>query len=653
MWSLVLYNYIQCRVLCWVCLLNAQLLRCKLYLQHLYFPDRWDDLHYPLSNSLQDGFIHDIWNGNGVKPLTQDGGFLTYPEHLGLSLSTDGVPVFKSSSDSLWPVYLNIYNLPPSIRTNSENTLLCGLWFGPQKPAIKALLQPVVKMLQSLYTVGLTVKVRSGAKTIRAILLNAVFDLVAKAPILNMKQFNGMYGCLVCTHPGTTVSRSTRVYLPNIDPPPIARTHASVMQAATEAEAGNITVRGIKGISVLAFSLDLVDGIPVDYMHSVLEGVTRWLLHAWFKSENHREAFYLGQSTSHIDDLLLKQRPPSEFSRPPRSIRKHLNYWKASELRTWLLFYSLPLLVEYLPALYFHHYALLVCAIHILLQDCMTAAQIDAAETMLCDFVALLPELYGEKSCTANSHLLTHLPKYVRLWGPLWTHSGFGFESKNGRIKHLFHSRSNIVDQLFFNIDVQQTLQLLHPVLQQESAEFLSFYSGTSPRRGMQSCGEGMYAVGSFDKTRLSVVNRELLGNTQTRTFTRAFIKGALYHSAAYAKAAQGKRNNQVCHFKDQHGHRFGVIQVFALIPEPVAIMNVLCLSDSTILQRAGHPCRPLLSEYRDVDFMSSFLHEVECQNSHPEVIHLKYINGKAVQIELHNGRYNYVLKQPNTYEHN
>ena len=37
--------------------------------------------------------------------------------------------------------------------------------------------------------------------------------------------------------------------------------------------------------------------------------------------------------------------------------------------------------------------------------------------------------------------------------------------------KHLFHSRANIVDQLFFNIDVQQTLQLLHPVLQQESAD--------------------------------------------------------------------------------------------------------------------------------------------------------------------------------------
>jgi len=143
-------------------------------------------------------------------------------------------------------------------------------------------------------------------------------------------------------------------------------------------------------------------------MHAVLEGVTKCLLHAWFKSQNHREAFYLGRSMKQIDTLLLKQCPPSEFSRPPRSIQGDLSYWKASELRNWLLFYSLPLLLGCLPPLYLHHYALLVCALHILLKESISSSQIDAAEAMLSDFVTLLPELYGEMSCTANSHMLTH-----------------------------------------------------------------------------------------------------------------------------------------------------------------------------------------------------------------------------------------------------
>ena len=97
---------------------------------------------------------------------------------------------------------------------------------------------------------------------------------------------------------------------------------------------------------VLANSLDLVDDIPVDYMHSVLEGVTQ-LLRAWFKSENHREPYYLGRSICQIDNLLLKQRPPSECSWPARSIRRHVQYWKACELHSWLLFYTLPLLLDF------------------------------------------------------------------------------------------------------------------------------------------------------------------------------------------------------------------------------------------------------------------------------------------------------------------
>ena len=106
-----------------------------------------------------------------------------------------------------------------------------------------------------------------------------------------------------------------------------------------------------------------------------------------------------------------------------------------------------------------------------------------------------MPELYGEKSCTANVHSLTHLPKYVRLWGPLWTHSAFGFESKNGHLKHLFHARSNIIDQLICNVDILQlTLQLLHPILEQkESPETLNYLNKIAPRRHMQQVKEHTY----------------------------------------------------------------------------------------------------------------------------------------------------------------
>ena len=197
---------------------------------------------------------------------------------------------------------------------------------------------------------------------------------------------------------------------------------------------------------------------------------------------------------------LLRQQPPHELSRPPPSLQKHLKYLKASELRTWLLFYSLPLLLDNLPSLFFHHYSLLVCAMHILLQDNITSAQVDAAASMLGDFCKLLPELYGDESCTSNAHLLLHLPKYVRLWGPLWTHSAFGFESKNGQFKRFFPCRGNIVPQLTFNMDVAYTLQLVHHKLTQiesrETTAFLDQSSRFSQRTNMTKIREHTYVVG-------------------------------------------------------------------------------------------------------------------------------------------------------------
>jgi len=44
-------------------------------------------------------------------------------------------------------------------------------------------------------------------------------------------------------------------------------------------------INDIKCISPLADYLDLVDSIPVDYVHAILEGVTSKLTSLWFESK--------------------------------------------------------------------------------------------------------------------------------------------------------------------------------------------------------------------------------------------------------------------------------------------------------------------------------------------------------------------------------
>ena len=61
------------------------------------------------------------------------------------------------------------------------------------------------------------------------------------------------------------------------------------MIAAAQLAEATKKVVGIKGVSPMSTTLDLVDSKPVDYMHAVL-GVTRNLLNHWFVPRYHSGA---------------------------------------------------------------------------------------------------------------------------------------------------------------------------------------------------------------------------------------------------------------------------------------------------------------------------------------------------------------------------
>ena len=278
-------------------------------------------------------------------------------------------------------------------------------------------------------------------------------------------------------------------------------------------------------------------------------------------------------------------------------------------MRYWLLYYSLPLLLNILPPLYWHHYALLVCALHILLSDSISSAQVDAAECMLLEFCALLPDLYGETSCTANAHLLSHLAKYVRLWGPLWTHSAFGFENKNGRLKHFVHGNSDILQQLLFNIDVCYTLQHLHTyLLEHESEETLHYLEHSVPRSNMKGIGNQSYIIGKYQLANPTEEQSVALGHTRSiEVFSRLLKDGIVYHSSSYKRALNSKRNNTNCCYKDSAGNIcFGRIELFVNAPKACALLRQLQPLGTSLYSTAGHPCRDTLKKYSSADLLTS-----------------------------------------------
>ena len=93
--------------------------------------------HQP-SSQTNCGVMKDVWDGTILQRLSAPGHFFSLKTNLALSLNTAGVPLYKSSTWSLWPVFLTILNLPASIRMKAENVLLAGLWYGPCKPPISS-----------------------------------------------------------------------------------------------------------------------------------------------------------------------------------------------------------------------------------------------------------------------------------------------------------------------------------------------------------------------------------------------------------------------------------------------------------------------------------------------------------------------------------
>ena len=119
--------------------------------------------------------LSDVWTGSVIQQ--QRVSFLKQRITL-LSAYLLIVPLFKSNKTSLWPVLLQVLNLPPSIRFKAENIVMCGMWYGIRNPDMKLLLNPVVKTLEDLYRDGFETQTSSGKMHMKVKLMFGVFDLL-------------------------------------------------------------------------------------------------------------------------------------------------------------------------------------------------------------------------------------------------------------------------------------------------------------------------------------------------------------------------------------------------------------------------------------------------------------------------------------------
>ncbi|KAL1472032.1 hypothetical protein MTO96_039584 [Rhipicephalus appendiculatus] len=214
---------------------------------------------------------------------------------LTLTFNTDGAPVFESSKNSIWPIQVLINELPVALRW--QNIALSGLWFSKSHPPMHVFMAKFAEEVRSIGTIAW-----ASAGTVIKSAVHVVLccvDSPARAALLNMKQFNGYYGCSWCREEGTCVDGTVKYVYTGQQAPD--RTHGRVVEAMRRAKGPEEPFEGFKGPSSLVKfkGLDLVWGLPPDYMHSILEGVTKQLADLWLSTTG--SVFYIGRQIRLLD----------------------------------------------------------------------------------------------------------------------------------------------------------------------------------------------------------------------------------------------------------------------------------------------------------------------------------------------------------------
>ena len=264
---------------------------------------------------------------------------------------------------------MKIIELPVEIR--NKHLILAGLWVNTEKPDMNTFLQPLVQELNNLSTQGVEWKRNEENVVSKLIPLCCCVDSPCRCSMLNMKQYNGLYGCTFCYYPTENVS-GTRKY-PLSENIPAQRTHNNIMNDVITSQKvvnGKVVFKeekGVKGPSILMNLqyFNLSDGMTPDSMHSVYLGVTEQITELFLSAVD--KPYYIG-SPSHlalINHRLSKVKVPKIITRTPRPITLR-NMWKASEWRSRLHFYCLACLQGLLFKKYLSHLSKLVAGIEIL-----------------------------------------------------------------------------------------------------------------------------------------------------------------------------------------------------------------------------------------------------------------------------------------------
>ena len=212
-----------------------------------------------------------------------------------------------------------------------------------------------------------------------------------------------------------------------------------------------------------------------------------------------------------------------------------------------------------------------------LLKDSISESDLTEAENLLFSFCSSFPVIYAARITTMNIHQLLHLVDDVRDLGPLFTHSCFHFEDKNGFILKFINGTQSIDRQILSAVSFTQTLPEIRAKYILHHSEVDTLYcdllSGYTPKRTCE-LAPGVFALGAPYKRDLTdeefVAVAEVLNcapNTVlVNSFVRLEINGSYIYSLDFKRLT--RRNCSTIKYFDGQGCNFVQVKSFIQIAD-------------------------------------------------------------------------------------
>lgn len=371
-------------------------------------------------------------------------------------MGTDGTPLAESSGLTAWPIlgYICDSNVP---------VFVIGNYCGPKKPASACdFLKDYAEEVKLLEAEGVLVSPDRIRKKFKVKLISA--DAPARAFVSGSRYYNHMHGCSKCDQVCTSAGRR-RIYSSTIGN---KRTDESFASRSDPDHHQSMYLRKISGrgqqavyepvVSALEESgHGMVSSIPIDGMHCLDQGCGKVYLNALVKQE-----IFGGPKTA---EAVLRMKnefakyhhyTPSEFARKSRTLDDVLHF-KATEVRQFLLYTGIVILIDYLSPEAYAHFLKLSIAYR-LLSTKIGPENLQLAREFLEEFVAEFTTFLEKEFLRYNVHSLLHLADDVELHGPLTSYSCYKFEDKIRHIKRMIRSNTKVNEQLFNRIQERQLI---------------------------------------------------------------------------------------------------------------------------------------------------------------------------------------------------